>query len=75
MNEGIGRRRRQGKRKPTISAMMRRRGDDFSRRRRMDRAAGELVDLAVAWISPHILDALMLIATAENDPGNQKLPG
>jgi hypothetical protein len=41
----------------------------------MDRVAGEAVDLAVARISPHIHDALMLIATAENDPGNQKLPG
>jgi hypothetical protein len=40
-----------------------------------DRVAGEAVDLAVARISPHIHDALMLIATAENDPGNQKLPG
>jgi hypothetical protein len=40
-----------------------------------DRVAGEAVDLAVARISPHILDALTLIATAENDPGNQKLPG
>jgi hypothetical protein len=76
MNEGIGRRRRQGKSKPTISATVRRRGCDFSRRRRrMDRVAGEAVDLAVAPISPHIHDALTLIATAENDPGNQKLPG
>jgi hypothetical protein len=76
MNEGIGRRRRQGKSKPTIEATVRRRGCNFSRRRRrMDRAAGEAVDLAAARISPHILEALMLIATAENDPGNQKLPG